>query len=146
VLVRDVMAREVARIGASATFGEAAGRFREIGWSELAVTADDGALEGVLALGDVLRALVPDVRELARAGAALDTAFAAFLDMGRDLVDQPVARLVIRDPIVVGPADPLLRAAAVMVSRQIHRLFVVDRGRVVGTIGRADVCSGALRA
>jgi CBS domain-containing protein len=139
------MARDVARIGADATFGAAARRFREVGWSELAVTADDDALEGVLALGDVLRALVPDVRELARAGAALDTAFAAFLDMGRHLVDQPVGRLVIRDPIVVGPADPLLRAAAVMVSRQIHRLFVVDRGRVVGSIGRADIVSGALQ-
>jgi MFS transporter, DHA2 family, lincomycin resistance protein len=144
VLVRDVMARDVARIGADATFGEAARRFREVGWSELAVTADDDTLEGVLALGDVLRALVPDVRELARAGAALDTAFAAFLDMGRRVVDQPVGRLVIRDPIVVAPADPLLRAAAVMISRHIHRLFVVDRGRVIGTIGRADIVSGAL--
>jgi hypothetical protein len=32
-----------------------------------------------------------------------------------------------------------------MVSRHIHRLFVVERGRLVGTIGRADVCLGALR-
>ena len=144
MLVRDVMNREVARVGATATFGEAARCFREIGWSELAVTADDDTLMGVLAVGDVLRALFPNLDELARSGAALDAAFEAFLEMGRHLVDQPVGRIVIRDPIVVAPTDPLLRVATVMVSRHIHRLFVVDGGRVVGTIGRADVCLGAL--
>jgi CBS domain-containing protein len=145
VLVRDVMRRDVVRIAATATFGEAARRFGEVGWSELAVTADDDVLEGVLAVGDLLRALVPDLGELTRSGAALATAFDAFLQMGRDLVDQPVTRLVIRDPIVVAPSDPLLRVATAMLAHQIHRLFVVDHGRVVGTIGRADICLGALR-
>jgi CBS domain-containing protein len=145
VLVRDVMNREVARVRPETTFGEAARRFREIGWSELAVTTEDDALVGVLAVGDVLRALFPDVDELARSGAALAAAFDAFLEMGRHLADQPVARIVIRDPILAAPDDPLLRVAIVMASRHIHRLFVVEDGRVVGTIGRADICGGALR-
>jgi CBS domain-containing protein len=144
VLVRDVMNREVACVAADTSFGEAARRFREIGWSELAVTGDDDALVGVLAVGDVLRALFPDLGELARSGAALAAAFEAFLEMGRHLADQPVARIVIRDPIVASPDDPLLRVATVMAARHIHRLFVVDDGRVVGTIGRADICGGAL--
>jgi CBS domain-containing protein len=138
------MNREVARVPATATFGEAAERFRAFGWSELAVTADDDTLSGVLAVGDLLRALFPDLGELARAGAPLDDAFDAFLEMGRRLSDQPVARLFIRDPIVVAPADPLLRVATVMVARQIHRLFVVDRGRLVGSVARGDICFGAL--
>jgi CBS domain-containing protein len=144
VRVRDVMNREVARVRTTATFAEAAERFREFGWSELAVTEDDDTLLGVLAVGDLLRALFPDLEELARARAPLDDAFEAFLEMGRRLVHQPVARLIIRDPIVVGSDDPLLRVATVMVSRQIHRLFVVDDGRLVGTIGRGDICLGAL--
>jgi CBS domain-containing protein len=144
MLVRDVMNPEVARVAATATFGEAARRMCAVGWSELAVTDEDDALVGVLALGDLLRALFPDLDELVRLGAPLDAAFEAFLEMGRDLVDQPVRRLVITDPVVVAPDDRLLRAATVMVSRQIHRLFVVDGGRVVGTVGRADICRGAL--
>jgi CBS domain-containing protein len=146
VLVRDVMNRVVPRVRADTTFGEAARRFRDLGWTELAVLADGEVLEGVVAIGDILRALFPDLDELARMGAALDAAFEAFLEMGRDLVDQPVARVVIRDPIVAAPDDPLLRIATVMSNRHIHRLFVVDGGRVVGTIGRADICSGALRS
>jgi CBS domain-containing protein len=139
------MNREVARVRATATFGEAAERFREFGWSELAVTEDDDTLLGVLAVGDLLRALFPNLEELARANAPLEDAFEAFLEMGRRLTSQPVARLFIHDPIVVAPADPLLRVATVMVARQIHRLFVVDDGRLVGTIGRGDICLGALR-
>lgn len=144
MLVRDVMNPEVARIDATATFGDAARRLRSVGWSELALTDPDGTFVGVLAIGDVLRALLPDLDELDRQGASMDMAFHAFLEMGRDFVDQPVTRLVIRNPIVVAPDDPLLRVATVMIARQIHRMFVVDDGKLVGTVGRADLCLGAL--
>ena len=146
MLVRDVMNPEVARVSTTATFSEAARQLCAVGWSELAVTDADDALVGVLALGDLLRALFPDLDELVRLGQPLDAAFEAFLAMGRDLIDQPVGRLVITDPVVVAPDDPLLRAATVMVSRQIHRLFVVEETRVVGALGRADICRGALTA
>ena len=145
MLVRDVMSTEVCRVPATSTFGEAARRLRDAGWSELAVTDVDDMFVGVLAIGDLLRALLPDVNELDRLGASLEEAYEAFLEIGRDLVDQPVRRLVIAEPIVITPGAPLLRAATVMVSRQIHRLFVVDDGVVVGTIGRADLCMGALQ-
>ena len=145
MLVRDVMQTDVARLPSSATFADAARQLQQVGWSELAVTDGDDRLVGVLAVGDVLRALLPDVDELVRLGGSVRAAFEAFLEMGRDLLDQPVARLVITDPIVIEPDAPLLRAATVMVSRHIHRMFVVDDGRVVGTIGRADVCVGALQ-
>lgn len=144
MLVRDVMNREVAQIDASATFVDATRRLRKVGWSELAVTDPDGTFVGVLAVGDVLRALLPDLDELVRQGASMEMAFHAFLEMGRDFGDQPVARLVIRDPMVVAPADPLLRVATVMISRHIHRMFVVDDGKLVGTVARADLCLGAL--
>jgi CBS domain-containing protein len=144
VLVRDVMNRDVAQIDTTATFGDAARRLRKVGWSELAVTDLDGTFVGVLAIGDVLRALLPDLEELERQGASMDVAFHAFLEMGRDFVDQPVARLVIRNPMVVAPDDPLLRVATAMIARHIHRMFVVDDGRLVGTVARADLCLGAL--
>ena len=135
MLVRDVMNREVARIDATATFVDATRRLRKVGWSELAVTDPDGTFVGVLAVGDVLRALLPDLDELVRQGASMEMAFHAFLEMGRDFGDQPVTRLVIRDPMVVAPADPLLRVATVMIARHIHRMFVVDDGKLVGTVG-----------
>jgi CBS domain-containing protein len=144
MLVRDVMNPDVAQIAATATFGDAARLLRKAGWSELAVTNEHGVFIGVLAVGDLLRALLPNIDELDRLGASLDAAFDAFLEMGRDFVDQPVMRLVITDPIVVAPGDPLLRVATVMITRQIHRLFVIDDGSLVGTIGRADICLGAL--
>ena len=144
MLVRDVMNPEVAWIDTTATFGDATRRLRRVGWSELAVTDPDGTFVGVLAIGDVLRALLPDLDELVRQGASMEMAFHAFLEMGRDFGDQPVTRLVIRDPMVVAPDDPLMRVATAMIARQIHRMFVVDDGKLVGTVGRADLCLGAL--
>jgi len=145
MLVRDVMTADVARVAPAATLGEAARLLQRVGWSELAVTDADDRLEGILAVGDLLRALFPDIDELARLGKPLDAAFDAFLEMGRDFVDQPVRRLVISDPIVVAPDDELLTAATVMVERHIHRLFVVTDGVLVGTVGRVDICLGAMR-
>ena len=146
MLVRDVMVRDVVPVPLTATFRDAARRLGEASWSELPVVDQAGAFVGVLAVGDLLRALMPDVDELARLGASLETAYDAFLQLGHTLVDQPVARIVIRDAIVVSPDDPLMRVAVVMLSRQIHRLFAVEDGVVVGTVGRADVCAGALQA
>ena len=144
MFVRDVMSVDVPRVHSTATFGEAARMLRNVGWSELAVTDDAGRLEGILAVGDLLRALFPDIDELTRLGKPLDAAFDAFLELGHDVVDQPVRRLVISDPIAVAPDDHLLTAATVMVERHIHRLFVVSDGMLVGTVGRADICIGAL--
>lgn len=146
MLVRDVMNREVEPVPITATFRDAARRLGEASWSEVPVVDHEGSFVGVLAVGDLLRALMPDVDELARQGASLETAFDAFLQQGHGLVDQAVARLVIRDPIVISPDDPLLRVAIVMLSRQIHRLFAVEDGVVVGTVGRAEICIGVLQA
>lgn len=143
--VRDVMNPAVARVPADATFGEAARRLCQAGWSELAVTdGDDDTLVGVLAIGDLMRALLPDLDELARQGGSVEDTFDAFLAMGGSFADQPVTRLVITDPLVLSPDDRLLCAATTMLARNIHRLFVVDDGKVVGSIGRSDICRGAL--
>ena len=104
------------------------------------VVDDSSNFVGVLSEGDILRRALPDVQQILEEGGTLDVAFEIFLRRGRDLVDVPITPLVIRDPIVASPDDHVAKIATVLVERQIRRLPVVDNGKLVGTISRADIC------
>jgi CBS domain-containing protein len=142
--IGDVMDRRAARVSLDATMSLAADLLVLSRASDLMVVDKDGRYVGVLAEGDLLRAIMPDFEGLMESGASLEEAFAIFLDAGRDYADQPIRRLVIRKSITVSPEDELLRAATVMVTKQIRRLPVVDGERLVGTVSRADLCWGLL--
>lgn len=144
MLVRDVMNTEPATIVATATMAEAATVFSDTQTSDLVAIDDAGRLVGVLAEGDLLRAVFPKFDQIIEVGGSLVEAFRMFLDNGRELAERPVGPLIIRDPITVGPDDQLLQVATVMVSEQIRRVPVVDGMRLVGSAARADVCRGVL--
>jgi len=77
---------------------------------------------------------------------SLSGAFQSFVDEGSLLANSTVERLLLKDPLVVRPYNHPLRAAALMVSRQIRRLPVVDDdGTLVGTISRADIATAIIR-
>ncbi|MBK8135598.1 MAG: CBS domain-containing protein [Chloroflexi bacterium] len=76
--------------------------------------------------------------------ARLDQAFRLFLRKGSELKYKPIAPLVIRNPLVVDPEDHVAKAAALMLQKNIHRLPVVKDGRLLGTVGRADICQAVV--
>ena len=63
---------------------------------------------------------------------------------GDDYAGEPIDRLVIHGSITVSGDDELLKAATVMITMGIRLLAVVDDGRLMGTVSRADVCWGVL--
>lgn len=138
--IGEVMDRRTARITVDAPMSLAAELLVLSQASDLMVVDDDGRYLGVLSEGDILRAVMPDFEGLLESGASLQDAFGIFLDNGRQYGDQPIRRLVIRKSITVSPNDELLKAATVMVTKQIRRLPVVDDERLVGTVSRADLC------
>lgn len=142
--ISDVMNRRSARVATDASMSLAAELLTLTQASDLMVVEPDGRYVGVLSEGDLLRALVPDFEGLLEAGASLEQAFQIFLESGRRYSDQPIGRLIIRKSITLAPEDELLRAATVMVTKQIRRLPVVDDGQLVGTVSRADICWGLL--
>lgn len=108
--------------------------------SDIVVIDDDDRFVGVLSEGDVLRALMPDFTGLQEAGATIEDAYRIFLGAGAKRADDPVSRLVIRESITVAPDDELLNPAAVMITKNIRRLPVVEDDRFVASISRADIC------
>ena len=138
------MTNRVARIRAEASVFQAAEAVSLSGTSDLMVVDSTGAFTGVLSEGDILRAALPDVDEILEAGGSLEGAFDRFVQKGRDLAALPIMPLVIRDPLTVDPDDHVARAAVAFVERNIRLLPVVEDGRLLGVISRADVCNAVV--
>jgi len=128
------------RISAQSTMQHAAQIISIAEVSDLMVADDDKTFIGVLSEGDVIRAVLPNFDEILEGGGALSDAFQFFIRKGRELADRPIAPLIITDAITVKPTDEAAMAAVVMVAKQIRRLPVVDNGKLVGTVSRADIC------
>jgi CBS domain-containing protein len=142
--VKGIMTVRAVRIRLDDTLHRAAEVIALSGIGDLMVIDDDNRFIGVLSVGDVLRAAMPDIEEILEHGGTLDQAFRLFLRKGSELMYKPIAPLVIRDPLVVDPDDHVAKAAALMLQKNIHRLPVVKDGRLVGTVGRTDVCQAVV--
>ena len=111
---------------------------------QLMVVDHDGGFVGALSEEDLVRALLPGFDDVPAAGGSLADAFALFLARGRELAERSIDPLVDRDTATASPTDELARAAVVMLDRGIRRLPVVEDGRLVGTLSRADLCRAVI--
>lgn len=142
--VRGVMTVRAVRIRDDDTLHRAAEVIALSGISDLMVIDGDNNFVGVLSVGDVLRAAMPDTDEITEAGGTLDQAFRLFLRKGSELMYKPIKPLIIRDPLVVDPDDHVAKVAALMIEKNIHRLPVVKDGRLIGSVGRTDICQAVV--
>lgn len=144
--VRGVMAVRPVRIREDESVLRAAEIVALSGVLDLMVVREDGSFAGVLSVGDILRAAMPDVDEVMHEGGSLDLAFHLFLQHGSDLATRSIAPLIIREPIIVDPDDHVAKVATVLLERGIGRLPVLQDGRLVGTVSRADICQAIVGA
>jgi len=86
---------------------------------------DGAALVGVVSRTDLLR--------LGIAGSALDRSVALAVP------DIPAGDVMTRNPLTVVPSASLPGAARQMIEHHVHRLFVVDGGRLAGVISALDL-------
>lgn len=138
--VKDFMTVRTTRIRHKSSIQHAAEIVALSRVSDLMVLDDEDNFQGVLSEGDILRTALPDIEEILEEGGSLDDAFEIFLNKGRELANLPITPLVIKDPIIVAPDDHVAKAATVLMNRQIRLLPVVENGKLLGTISRADVC------
>jgi CBS domain-containing protein len=144
VLIRDVMTIHPVHLELDATLHRAAEIISIAEVSDVMVVDRQKNFVGVLSEGDMIRAVLPNFEEILDAGGSLSDAFAFFVRKGRELASRPIAPLVIREAITMKPTDEAAAAAAIMAEKQIRRLPVVDNGKLVGTVSRADICRAVI--
>ncbi len=142
--VSDVMTAFPAYIRLGATIRRAAEVVSVSEVGQLMVLDHEGLFVGTLSEEDLVRAMLPRFDDVTAGGGTLADAFRLFLERGRTLADRPVDPLVVRDAATVCSTDELARAAIVMIDRGIRRLPVVDDGKLVGTLSRADLCRAVI--
>lgn len=125
--VRDLMHAGLESVRADATLGAALETLADARVSGLPVVDTHGMLVGVLSTKDVLAAL-------AEAGDAEARA--------RGLEETSVRDVMTPRPETIAPDAEVLDAARRMLYLEVRRLFVEERGNLIGVITQTDIVGG----
>jgi CBS domain-containing protein len=128
--VADIMRPDVKTVDLDATVGDAIATLADVHVSALPVTDARGLVVGVLSTTDILGALSETTEPHAR----------------EQLFDQPVRDLMTARSRVIGPQADVLEAAKEMLSLEVHRLFVEDKGQLVGVISQTNIVAAVATA
>jgi CBS domain-containing protein len=128
--VADIMRTDVKTVDLDATVGDAIATLADVHVSALPVTDTRGLVVGVLSTTDILGAFSETTEPAAR----------------EQLFDEPVRDLMTSRSRVIAPDADVLVAAREMLSLDVHRLFVEDKGRLVGVISQTDIVAAVATA
>jgi CBS domain-containing protein len=134
--VAEYMTSRVASVGPHAVLPHVAQELDHHAVSALPVVDDHGAILGVISRTDLLR--VGRIQAGSHRQAAVLT-----------LPGQSAGELVrasARAPLVTALSTPLRDAARTMCENRVHRLFVVDAGRLVGVLSTLDLTTAVSEA
>ncbi|MEY4731330.1 MAG: hypothetical protein RL681_276 [Candidatus Parcubacteria bacterium] len=143
--IRDVMESKVIAVRPDTTYEEAGRLMIEHDVSGLPVTDAEGRLVGLISEKDLFKALYPGEAEFA---VALDESYqdqemqeANVNDMRKHLVSRYMTKRV----LTLAPDTPVLKAGGIMLAHHVHRIPVVDNGKLVGIVSREDIYGAILK-
>ncbi len=146
--VADIMQRQVRTIHPDKTLPDLERELLRHHIGAMPVVERGGQLAGIVSRSDVVRQLCLQ-RSLgeAMADAYRDQTDASFADrsqsaiageIGQRMERSRVRDVMIRDVLTVPPDLPVAKAAQLLVERRIHRLPVVEDGKLVGIVSSLD--------
>ena len=154
LLIRDVMSKEPITLKPTATLHEAAITLADESVGGCPVVDADGRLLGMLSEVDILEALKTQHKELRMLMPPEITFGISFVEIikerealaaFKEVEDRLVRDLMTKEIHSVRPEDPVEKAIRIMVQHKIHRIPVVEGGRLVGIVTRGDVLRGFFR-
>lgn len=137
---RDIMSNDVVTVTPSMDLERLLVLFREQRITGAPVVDDERRLVGIVSKDDVLyrrerreeQSGPLDVEQLFRGG------FAALGGEARRA--RTVSEVMTRDVVAAAPDDPVQEVCRRLWERRIHRLPIVESGRLVGLVSVLDVC------
>lgn len=138
MFVRDVMEVDVVTVPEDATYQDVAILLHDEQVSGVPVVDRDGNMVGAVSEKDLFRVMFPFYKSYYESPESY-TDLEAREHKVDEIRNHPVSSFMTRDISVVEPDAPIMRAGAIMLARQIHRLPVVESGRLVGIITRSNI-------
>jgi CBS domain-containing protein len=138
--VSELMNPDVLVLGPKSTVGDARRRLAARGVSGAPVVDEAGGLLGIITQNDLARFSARPVTaaESGRFYTDQDD-YRELGSLATNLDDTPVERIMSKPVFTVGRKDGVAIAANIMRERKIHRLVVIERGRLVGIISSLDL-------
>lgn len=138
--VGELMNPDVLCLDPKTTVGEARRKLAKRGVSGAPVVDPGGAILGILTQNDIARltARRVSVQEAGQFFTDQDD-FRDLGGMSSNLDETPVERIMSRPVYTVGRDDGVAVAANIMRERRVHRLLVMERGRLAGMISSLDL-------
>jgi CBS domain-containing protein len=143
--VRDIMEKKVIAVRPETTYEEAGRLMVEHNVSGLPVTDAGESLVGLISEKDLFKALYPGEAEFA---IAMDESFRdqeAQESGVNDMRQHPVSRFMTKRVLTLTPDTPVLKAGGIMLAHHVHRMPVVENGKLVGIVSREDIYGAILR-
>ncbi len=134
--VKDVMTTRVHVVPPEMPLKDAAALLARERISGVPVVAENGDVVGVLSEGDIVAKLAPAERQ----GGLLSW----FLDPRDPWLEERAGARTAEDamtvpPVTIEPGRPVTEAANRMIAEDVNRIPVVEHGRLVGIVTRADL-------
>jgi len=140
--IRDLMTTEVVTVTSDTTLKDAAALLVSHGISGVPVLDADGSVVGVFSEADIL---VKEGGEGRREG-LLGWLFEPDFELEHKLMAKTVGEAMTTPAITVGSDVPVHKAAKRMVDDAVNRLPVVEHGKLVGIVTRADLVRAFTRS
>jgi CBS domain-containing protein len=146
--VADIMERKVLTVAPGKSLPELERALLRSRVSAMPVVERGGKMVGIVSRSDVVRQLCLE-RSLGEAMAEVyhDQTDDKFVEKAQRAVAQAIGQrmeqlcvrdVMIRDVITVAPDMPVVEAAKLMMERRVHRLPVVENGKLVGIVTSFD--------
>jgi CBS domain-containing protein len=139
---REIMTKNVVTVRPETEITEAAKLLLENHFNGLPVVDDQDRLVGIICQGDLIvqqkKFPMPTLFTFFDGLIPLTSYRSLEKEMGK-IAATTVAQAMTLDPVTIDPDTSLEDIATLMVNNNIHTLPVLDRGRLVGVIGKEDV-------
>lgn len=140
IVAKDIMTKDVKTVNEDTPISDVIEILVANNISGVPVLNDDGKIVGIITEADL-------IDENKREMAIPRTALYGLWKVPDRLLDEaynegcklPARRLMTRKPITAAPDMPVKELAEIMLSKQINRIPIVDGGKVVGIVSRADI-------
>jgi len=144
LMVKDVMRHDVATVTPDDTLKEVANKMFRNRLSALAVVDKNNKLLGVINDRDLIKAALPDYKALiSNLNYSLDTE--PFEELLKQEDKIKVAQLFRDDFETSSPETRIVEVAAMMIFKDIRRVFVTDNDHLVGVLLRKDIVNMIIR-
>ena len=144
MLVKEIMTPRVIAVDPETTLKEAARMLYKNKISGAPVIDRAGVLLGVISEKEIFRALFPDHETFYKDPTANNDAREKRMSV--DIVrERQVQSFMNQRPVTVSSDEGILHAAALMLSRGMHRLPVLDKNKMIGIVTRKDVYRAVLQ-